>query len=120
MIDKRALKQQYLETRTRAGVYVIRNKVKGRALVAGSNNAQARLNRHRFELRYGSHPNVRLSKDFAETGESGFDFEVLDLVKHSDDPGFDAKLELEGLVALWREEIPCQGEQGYDEGGKLA
>ncbi len=118
MINKKELKQQYLETRTRAGVYAIRNQVNGRALVAGSNNAQAALNRHRFQLRYGSHPNARLSEDFALCGESGFVFEVLDMVKHRDDPTFDVALELEELVALWRQEIACEGDQGYDEPGK--
>jgi len=115
MTNKQMLKRQYLETKTRAGVYAIRNKITGRALVAGSMNAQGTLNRHHFELRYGQHRNARLALDWAEHGETNFLFEVLDQVKPSEDPAFNAALELEILVSLWRQEIPCHGELGYDE-----
>jgi hypothetical protein len=42
MTDKRMLKQQYLETKTRGGVYAIRNLVTGRVLVASSKDVQGR------------------------------------------------------------------------------
>lgn len=117
MTDKQALKRQYLETKTRAGVYAIRNQVTGRALVAGSPNVHGILNRHRFELRYGGHRNAGLARDWAAHGEPSFLFEVLDMVKPSEDPAFDAAAELELLVGLWRQEIPCLGEHGYGAPG---
>lgn len=113
--DKQTLKRQYLETKTRAGVYAIRNQITGKALVAGSTNVQGTLNRHRFELRFGKHRNVRLAQDWAQHGETSFVFEVLDIVKPSEDPAFEAIRELEELVKLWRQEIPCMGERGYDD-----
>ena len=115
MTDRQTLKRQYLETKTRAGVYAIRNKITGRVLVAGSTNVHGTLNRHRFELRYGQHRNVRLAQDWVEHGETNFLFEVLDMVKPSEDPAFNAARELEMLVSLWRQEIPCLGELGYAE-----
>jgi hypothetical protein len=115
MTNKKALKRQYLDTKTRAGVYAIRNQITGRALVAGSTNVHGILNRHRFQLRYGQHPNVRLAQDWAEHGEANFLFEVLDMAKPSEDPAFNAAQELELLVSLWRQEIPCLGELGYAE-----
>jgi hypothetical protein len=115
MTNNRTLKRQYLETKTRAGVYAIRNQITGRALVAGSSNVQGTLNRHRFELRYGQHRNVRLAQDWVEHGETSFLFEVLDMVKPSEDPAFNAAQELELLVSLWRQEIPCLGELGYGD-----
>jgi hypothetical protein len=115
MTNNKTLKRQYLETKTRAGVYAIRNQITGRALVAGSSNAQGTLNRHHFELRYGQHRNARLAQDWVEHGETNFHFEVLDIVKASEDPAFNAAQELEMLVSLWRQEIPCAGEFGYDE-----
>lgn len=114
MTDKQTLKRQYLETKTRAGVYAIRNQITGRALVAGSPNVQGALNRHRFELRFGQHRNVRLAQDWATHGETSFIFEVLDVVKPSADPAFNATRELEELVNLWQQEVPCMGERGYD------
>ncbi len=115
MTNNRTLKRQYLETKTRTGVYTIRNQVTGRALVAGSTNVHGILQRHRFELRYGQHRNVRLAQDWVDYGEANFLFEVLDMIKPSEDPSFDAAQELDLLVSLWRQEIPCLGELGYDE-----
>ena len=40
---------------------------------------------------------------------------ALDRIKPTNDPGFDVESELQVLVALWRQEIPCQGEQGYGD-----
>jgi hypothetical protein len=120
MTNKQALKRQYLETATHAGVYAIRNQLTGRALIAGSSNAQAALNRHRFELLQGQHRNAQLARDWAEHGEMSFRFEVLDIVKPGADPAFDAARELALLVSLWRQEIPCAGEQGYGEAGSAA
>lgn len=113
MTDRRALKRQYLETRTRAGVYVIRNRVDDRVLVAGSRNVQAAINRHRFQLRHGSHDNRRLAEDWRRHGEAAFDLEVLDRVEFRDEPGFDVDAELEALVALWRDEIGITPDQDY-------
>ena len=115
MTNKKTLKRQYLETKSRAGVYAIRNHISGRALVAGSTNAQGTLNRHHFELRHGQHRNANLAQDWVEHGEISFLFEVLDRVKASEDPAFNAAQELEMLISLWRQEIPCHGELGYDE-----
>ncbi|MDB5761831.1 MAG: ArsR family transcriptional regulator [Herminiimonas sp.] len=112
--NKKTLKLQYLKTTTRAGVYAIRNQVTGRAMVAGSTNVHGTLSRHRFELRYQQHRNVRLAQDWIEHGETNFLFEVLDMVKPNEDPAFNAAQELEMLVNLWRLEIPCLGELGYD------
>ncbi|WP_241132909.1 GIY-YIG nuclease family protein [Achromobacter insuavis] len=117
MTDRQTLKRQYLETKTLAGVYAIRNRISGRALVAGSANADGALNRHRFELRQGTHRNALLRRDWREHGEASFTFDVLDRVKPRADPAFDAARELEDLVALWRQDIPCQGEAGYEPAG---
>ena len=114
MTNKRILKQEYLETKIRAGAYAIRNLVTGRVLLAGSTNVQGALNRHRFELRQGTHRNPLLSQEWLLHGESSFNFEVLDMVKPREDSAFDVARELEELVALWRQEISCEGERAYE------
>ena len=113
MAAHKNLKRQYLEASSRAGVYAIRHLSSGRALVAGSTDAQGMLNRHRFELRHGVHRNARLARDWNEQGESGFLFELLDTVTVRDDPGFNLATELAALVELWRQEIPCCDQFGY-------
>jgi len=118
MIDKRALKRRYLETKTRAGVYAIKNQVNGRVLISGSTNAQAAINRQRFELKMGKHSIKSLRADWAEFGADAFVFEVLDMVKHRDDPGFNLADELNELVGLWQEEVDCPDELNYRKIGK--
>jgi hypothetical protein len=118
MTNKRILKQQYLETKSRAGVYAIRNRVTSRAFISGSTNVQGVLNRHRFELRQGTHRNQQLSQDWSLHGESSFSFEVLDMLNPGDDATFNVACELEELVSLRRLEIQCEGVRGYDYFGK--
>ena len=119
-MEKKAIKRQYLEVKSRAGVYAIRNHATGRALIAGAPNVEGVLNRHRFELRFGQHRNKSLMKDWQTFGESGFSFEVLDRIKPSDDPAFNAVEELAQLVNLWRVEMGCQGALDYAENLKEA
>lgn len=114
MTNKRILKQQYVETKIRAGVYAIRNLVTGRVLVAGSTNVEGALNRHRFELRQGTRRNPLLSEEWTLHGESSFNFEVLDMVKPREDSAFNVARELEDLIVMWCQEIPCHGERGYE------
>lgn len=118
MNDRKTLKQQYRDVRSRAGVYAIRCLANGRALVGGSPNVEGTLNRHRFELRLGQHRNAQLRQDWRAHGEAAFAFEVIDRVKPREEPGFDAAGELRALETLWREEFTRQGVAGYAEDGK--
>lgn len=118
MSDKRALKQQYLEVKSRAGVYAINNLVTGRLLVASSKDVQGALNRHRFELRQGTHRNRLLRADWAAHGPSSFTFEVLDMVKPDADTAADITRELDELLTLWRQETACEGECDYQLAGR--
>lgn len=120
MTNKRLLKQQYLQTTVWAGVYAIRNVITGRALVAGSKNVEAALNRHCFELRHGNHRNRLLSQDWSRYGASGFEFDVLGRIEPSDEAGFDLDRELEELVNLWRDEILIEVEKDYEFDGATA
>jgi len=119
-MNNRLLKQQYLDTPVRAGVYAIRNLATGRVLLAGSTNVEGALNRHRFELRQGSHRNALLRQDWLQHGEASFRFETLDMVEPRDEPGFNLARELDELLALWRAEMPCAGDGGYGPAGREA
>lgn len=111
---RRALTRHYKETRRPAGVFTITNRVNGRVYVDGSLNLDGTMNRHRFELNLRSHRNRPLQQDWLAHGADNFVFAVIDRLKERDDPLFDYQAELESLLALWREEIPCQGERGYN------
>jgi hypothetical protein len=111
---RRALARKYKESVRPAGVFVIRNMLDGRVYVAGNLDVEGAMNRARFELNLRSHRNKALLRDWVAHGAAHFSFEVIDRVKERDDPAFDRADELEKLLALWREELQCTGEQGYN------
>ncbi|KQW57337.1 GIY-YIG nuclease family protein [Variovorax sp. Root411] len=112
--NRRALSRQYKETARPAGVFVIRNGLNGRVYMAGSLDVEGAMNRARFELNMRSHRNKALGQDWIAHGADRFTFEVIDRVKESEDPAFDRAAELEKLLALWREELQCDGDKGYN------
>ncbi len=81
--ERKAQAALYKQARKQAGVYGIRNKETGRLLVGSSLNLHGPLNRHRAELRFGSHRCRPLQQDWNALGPEGFTFEVFDTV----DPG---------------------------------
>ncbi|WP_341890136.1 GIY-YIG nuclease family protein [Variovorax sp. YR752] len=111
---RRTLVKQYKDGVRPAGVFVIRNLMDGRIYVAGSLDVEGAMNRARFELNLRSHRNKALQRDWIAHGATQFSFEVIDRVKERDDPAFDRAGELEKLLELWREELPCTGDKGYN------
>ncbi|OOG47402.1 GIY-YIG nuclease family protein [Polaromonas sp. A23] len=99
------LKKQYRETPPPMGVYSIRSLSSGRMIVEASMNVHAAMNRARFELDRKSYRDKQLQQDWLAFGPDNCRFEVIDLVKQRDDPAFDYKAELAGLLAMWREEL---------------
>ena len=112
--SRRAISRQYKETARPAGVFVIRNGLTGRIYVAGSLDVEGAMNRARFELNLRSHRNKALQRDWVAQGATHFGFEVIDRVKERDDPAFDRAAELEKLLELWREELQCTTDKGYN------
>ncbi|MDH6169102.1 hypothetical protein M2282_004266 [Variovorax boronicumulans] len=111
---RRDLVRKYKETVRPAGVFVIRNTLDGRVYVAGSLDVEGAMNRARFELGLRSHRNKALLHDWIAHGAGHFSFEVIDRVKERDDPAFDRAAELGKLLELWREELQCNGDKGYN------
>jgi hypothetical protein len=111
---RRELARKYKESVRPAGVFVIRNLLDGRVYVAGSLDVEGAMNRARFELNLRSHRNKALGRDWLAHGAAHFSFEVIDRVKERDDPAFDRVAELEKLLELWREELQCTGDKGYN------
>jgi RimJ/RimL family protein N-acetyltransferase len=103
--DRRALVREYVETPRPAGVYRVRNTVSGKSLVGSSPNVPGVLNRQRFQLQNGSHPDKELQSDWNDLGPDAFTFETLDLLKPSDDPGYDSTEDLRTLKTMWLEKL---------------
>jgi hypothetical protein len=78
MPDRKELIRRYKETPRPAGVYRVRNLVSGKSLLGSSPDLPAILNRERFQLDAGLHPDKELQKDWRELGPNAFAFETLD------------------------------------------
>jgi hypothetical protein len=107
--DRKALVRGYLETPRPAGVYGVRNTATGKTLLGSSSDLPGILNRQRFQLEGGLHPDKELQADWNELGPNAFAFETLDLLKPSDDPGYDPSEDLRALKAMWLERLTEAG-----------
>ena len=108
-----ALKAAYRQQTPALGIIALRHLPSGCTLLERSRNAPGTLNRHRFELAMGTHRNARLLADWRRDGEAAFRFDIIDTVKASADPAFDAEAELDALLALHQEQLQEQGQARY-------
>lgn len=104
------MKKAYKESKRPMGVYAIRNNVNGIVHIGSGIDVEARINRHRTELRFGSHRNKDLQKEWNAVGELSFQFEVLDELKLRDDTKIDPLTELQVLTDMWIRKLQ---EEGY-------
>jgi len=74
---KKELKVEYKQKKPVASVFQIKNIQNGMLLIEESINMHSKWNRHRTELRFGSHRNKILQKDWNDLGEENFMFSVL-------------------------------------------
>jgi len=112
---RQEIKREYKERRKTAGVFQVKNLKTGKVLLGSSLNLEGVFNRHKFELRMGSHRNAELQKDWNELGPDSFVFEVLEEVKVRDVPYFDVNDELTLLEQIWIENLQPFTERGYNK-----
>lgn len=112
-MDRKARIREYKETPRPAGVFRVRNTLASRSLLESSPNVPGGINRAEFELENGSHSDKELQKDWDELGSDAFEFETLDLLEPSDDPGADLPEDLRVLKELWIEKLVDAGESLY-------
>ena len=112
--SRKELNKEYVERVKPAGVYQVKNLTNGKVLLGSSLNLEGPLNRHKFMLKIGSHPNKALQKDWDEVGPELFAFEILEEVQRKDDPSFNLKEELELLEMIWIEKLQPFNEHCYN------
>jgi len=112
-INRKARIRKYKETPRPAGVFRILNTVSGKSLVGISVDLPAILNRQRFQLDYGSHPDKTLQSDWNELGPDSFEFQELDRLETRDELSWDPADDLAALKDLWVEKLTAAGESLY-------
>jgi hypothetical protein len=95
------------------GVFLIRNTLKDKVLVATGLDLSGAVNRHKFQLTMGTHRNTELQRDWDELGSDKFSFEIVDEISPIQDADLDYRKELAALEKLWLEKLEPYGDRGY-------
>ena len=96
------------------GVFLIRNNLNDKVFLGSGLDLRGTINRHKFQLRNGSHPNKSLQTDWNQLGSDGFAFEIVDELTPRPDAVLDYKKELSFLEKLWLERLQPFGDRGYN------
>jgi hypothetical protein len=108
-MDRSEAKKDYKQAKRSMGVYRIRNTQNDRSYVGFSTDLQARMNRQKAELRFGSHKNTGLLSEWKSFGESSFEFEVLDELEHDENSKANLEEELRILSEMWVRKLEKAG-----------
>ena len=114
MEDKKELKRQYKETPKEMGVYKVTNIATGKIFVGNSTDLAARINRHKFNLKFGSEEVRGLMEDYRSSGEENFSFEILDVLKPKENELVNYKEELKLFEQLWIEKLELNSVNSYN------
>lgn len=114
MKSKNDLKREYQARDKQAGVFQIKNTANGKVMLGSSLNLDGPLNLHKFTLTMGKHRNRVLQQEWNTYGSDAFVFEILEVVKVTDDPYFNVADELTLLEQIWIEQLQPFGERGYN------
>ncbi len=85
MDRKKELKEQYKQLKTEMGIFIIQNKINNKYLLVTTQNLHGMINRTRFQLKSGGHPNRELQKEWNELGEGNFIFTILETLDYDKD-----------------------------------
>ncbi len=113
-MDRKERIRQYKDTSRPMGVFRVHNIVTGKSFVGISRDLPSMLNRQRFQLDHGGHPNRALQEDWNRLGSNAFVFEIVDTLKPSMDPESDPSDDLSVLERLWLDKLSPYGERGYN------
>lgn len=113
MLDRKAMLRAYKETPRPTGVFAVRNVTDDKLLVGVSTDLPGILNRQRFQLEMGSHPDKELQGDWNRLGPDAFSIEVLDEMELSTEPGYDPREDLATLREMWLARLTAEGRVLY-------
>jgi hypothetical protein len=112
--SKKQLKKDYQQTPRPMGILLIRNNQSDKVFLIASVNLPGAINRHKFQLEHGGHPNKELQADWNQLGSDGFAFEIVDELAPRADLKLDYRAELTSLEDLWLEKLQPFGDRGYN------
>jgi len=96
------------------GVFLIRNNLNDKLFLGAGLDLHGIINRHKFQLKNGTHPNKQLQTDWNQLGSDNFAFEIVDELTPREGVEFDYRQELNFLEQLWLEKLQPFGDGGYN------
>ncbi|HEV7475016.1 MAG TPA: GIY-YIG nuclease family protein [Pyrinomonadaceae bacterium] len=108
------LKKDYQQTPRPMGILLIRNNRADKVFLVASVDLPGAINRHKFQLNAGGHPNKTLQADWNQLGADAFAFEIVDELAPRADLKLDYRAELTSLEDLWLEKLQPFGDRGYN------
>ena len=111
--DRKALRRQYKEAARPGGLFAVRNIPEDVLFVGVSSDLPSMLNRQRFQLDMGCHPDKALQADWTRLGPDAFSFEVLDRLEPPAEGGGDLREDLAVLREMWLTKLAAEGRRVY-------
>jgi hypothetical protein len=108
-MDRSAIKKTYKQNSRAMGIYRITNTGNNKMYIGFGADIQARLNRHKAEMKFGDHRTRELQEAWNESGGSALLFEVLDVLDQNKDSGVDPADELRALAEIWIQKLKKSG-----------
>ncbi len=105
MKTRTQLIKEYEQIIPTAGVFQVLNKRSGKVLIDTSTDVNAKWNRHRFELKLGSHRNKALQADWNAAGEDNFEYTLLSVFDIDDDGYTESGIEVSEELKLISEKV---------------
>lgn len=112
--SNKQLKKDYQQNPRPMGILLIRNNQSDKVFLVSSPNLPGAINRHKFQLNAGGHPNKQLQADWNQLGSDTFAFEIVDELSLGSDLKQDYRGELTSLEDLWLEKLQPFGDRGYN------
>lgn len=111
---RKELQAIYKEIKQESGVYRILHKASGKSFIASLPNLKS-MDGRRFELNNGSFQNKELQQDWNTYGEDAFEFEILEVLKPSENVYLSIREQLSELENKWLAKLTPYGELGYNK-----
>ncbi len=110
MDRRKELKEQYKNIRPDMGIFIVYSNSNSKCFIEIARDLKSRINRTKFQLEFGNHPNKELQKEWKDLGEKSFKIEVLEKLEYDENNlKIDYTEDLALLKMIWQEKLIQKG-----------
>ena len=109
-MDKKEMRRAYLARAREGGVYLIRNRENGRALLMSAADMETAKNRFAFMQATNTSPSMKMAEEWKRCGKDAFSLEILETIsKKEEQTDREFADDIAVLLELWREKLGKDG-----------